>query len=401
MTSWPASRVASLRVETPGCANRIHFNNAGAGLMPQPVIDSIKDHIDLEARIGGYEAAHARAHEIEEAYRAVADLVSAAPRNVAFVENATVAYAQVLSSIPFERGDVVVTTTNDYISNQLMFLSLHKRLGVEVVRTPNTAAGEVDVAGLRSSLARKRPRLVAVTHVPTNSGLVQPIEAIGTVCREFETLYLVDGCQSVGQRAIDVGAIGCDFFSATSRKFLRGPRGAGFLFASDRVLELGLEPLLVDMRGALWIAPDEYALVPSARRFENWEFAYALVLGTGAAAKYAQRVGVEDIAERTTALGEQLRERATAEGLRVLDHGADRCAIVTLQIPGWRPGAFHAELEARGINSTVSTRAYAVIDFDAKGVEWAIRLSPHYYNTEDEVNEVVEAVAELVRKSRD
>jgi len=400
MTPWPPSRLESLRADTPGCGQRIHFNNAGAGLMPKPVLGAIKRHLDLEATLGGYEAAHARAQEVAQAYRAVADLVHAAPNNIAMVENATVAYAQALSSIPFQRGDVIVTTTNDYISNQLMLLSLAKRLGVEVLRAPDTETGEVDLDALRGLIERRRPRLVAVTHIPTNSGLVQPVEAVGALCRAFETLYLVDGCQSVGQRVVDVDAIGCDFFSATSRKFLRGPRGAGFLFASDRVLSAGLEPLFIDMQGAGWTAPDEYARVPTARRFENWEFAYALVLGTGAAAEYAQQVGMAAIAARTTELAGTLRARVVAEGLRVLDRGADRCGIVTIEISGWEPSPFHAALSERGINSTVSRRAYAVIDYDAKGVEWALRLSPHYYNTEDEVDEVVAAVAELVHARR-
>ncbi len=237
MTFWSTERIDHLRSETPGCAHRIHFNNAGAGLMPQPVIAAITEHIDLEAEIGGYEAGDARLEAIDASYRAVATLLNTASRNIAFVENATVAYAQALSSIPFEQGDVLLTTTNDYVSNQIMFLSLVKRFGIEIVRAPDTESGEVDIDGLRAEVAERKPRLVAVTHVPTNSGLVQPVEAIGAVCREMETLYLVDACQSVGQRVIDVEAIGCHFLSATSRKFLRGPRGAGFLYAADSVLD--------------------------------------------------------------------------------------------------------------------------------------------------------------------
>ena len=364
--------------------------------MPRPVIEAIKTHIDLEAAIGGYEAGDARMDAIDASYRAVAGVLNAHPRNIAFVENATVAYAQALSSIPFERGDVLLTTTNDYISNQLMLLSLVKRFGVEIVRAPDTETGEVDVEGLRAQVAGRRPKLVTVTHIPTNSGLVQPVEAIGTVCREFETLYLVDACQSVGQRVLDVEAIGCDFLSATSRKFLRGPRGAGFLYVADSVLDQGLEPMFIDMQGGLWTEANAYDLVPTARRFENWEFAYALVLGTGAAADYAVELGVPAIAARTTALASRLRSTLVDHGLRVLDRGSERCGIVTVEIPGWDGEAFHAELERRGINSAVSTRGYAVIDYDAKGVQWAIRLSPHYYNTESEVDEAAGVLGNLV-----
>ncbi len=397
MTTWSDERIASLRAETPGCARRIHFNNAGAGLMPQPVVAAIKEHIDLEAEIGGYEAGDAQVEAIDASYRSVADLLNTSPQNIAFVENATVAYAQALSSIPFEQGDVLLTTTNDYVSNQLMFLSLVKRFGIEIVRAPDTESGEVDLEGLRSEVQGRRPKLVAITHVPTNSGLVQPVEAIGAVCRELETLYLVDACQSVGQRVIDVEAIGCDFLSATSRKFLRGPRGAGFLYVADSLLDEGFEPLFIDMQGGLWTDRDTYELVPTARRFENWEFAYALVLGTGAAAEYAVAIGISEIASRTAGLAARLRSAVGDTGLRLLDRGAERCGIVTVEVPGWDAKAFHRELENRGINSAVSTRGYAVIDYDAKGVEWAIRLSPHYYNTEAEVDEVAGVLGELAR----
>jgi selenocysteine lyase/cysteine desulfurase len=397
MTTWSDERIATLRAETPGCARRIHFNNAGAGLMPQPVVAAIKEHIDLEAEIGGYEAGDAQVEAIDASYRSVADLLNTSPQNIAFVENATVAYAQALSSIPFEQGDVLLTTTNDYVSNQLMFLSLVKRFGIEIVRAPDTESGEVDLEGLRSEVQGRRPKLVAITHVPTNSGLVQPVEAIGAVCRELETLYLVDACQSVGQRVIDVEAIGCDFLSATSRKFLRGPRGAGFLYVADSLLDEGFEPLFIDMQGGLWTDRDTYELVPTARRFENWEFAYALVLGTGAAAEYAVAIGISEIASRTAGLAARLRSAVGDTGLRLLDRGAERCGIVTVEIPGWDPKAFHGELERRGVNAAVSTRGYAVIDYDAKGVEWAIRLSPHYYNTEAEVDEVAGVLGELAR----
>ena len=395
MTALTPDRIAALRDETPGCANRIHFNNAGAGMMPQPVIDAIKGHIDREAATGGYEAGDAAADAIQASYRAVATLLTAKPRNIAFVENATVAFAQALSAIPFERGDVLLTTTNDYVSNQLMFLSLAKRFGVEIVRAANSESGEVDLERLRAEVAGRRPRLVAVTHVPTNSGLVQPVEAIGAVCRELETMYLVDACQSVGQRVIDVEAIGCDFLTATSRKFLRGPRGAGFLYVADSILEQGFEPLFIDMQGGLWTDAHTYELVPTARRFENWEFAYALVLGTGAAAEYTMSVGMERIAPRTTALAARLRSAVANLGFRVLDRGSERCGIVTAAIPGWEAEPFHAALERKGINSAVSTRGHAVIDYATKGVEWAIRLSPHYYNTEEEVDQVAGALAEL------
>ncbi len=392
--SFRPQDIQRLRDETPGCSERIHFNNAGAGLMPLPVHDAITEHLELETRIGGYEAAAAKGDAFAACYAAVAELLLTKSRNIAFVENATVAYAQALSAVPWKSGDVILTSEDDYISNQIMFLSLARRHGIRIVRAPVGAGGGVDEDAMVHLMDAHRPRLVALTHIPTNSGLVQPVEAIGRACRERDLLYLVDACQSVGQRVVDVAHIGCDFLSATSRKFLRGPRGAGFLYVSDRALEAGLEPLFPDMRGARWIEADIYESVSSAKRFENWEFAWALVLGTGAAVRYALSIGLDAIGTRACALSVNLRTQLRDAGLQVLDRGTELGAIVTVHLPGADPDQLLARLAERRINANLSLREYAVIDFDRKGVPWALRLSPHYYNTEEEVQTVVSALAQ-------
>ncbi|MFD6142142.1 aminotransferase class V-fold PLP-dependent enzyme [Promicromonospora sp. NPDC060271] len=388
--------VAALRADTPGTDRVIHFNNAGCGLMARPVTAAMVDHLNLEAQIGGYEAAAARAAEVRGFYTEIATLINTSPDNIAFAGSATHAYATALSSIPFEAGDVILTTRDDFISNQIAFLSLRKRFGVRIVHAPNTPEGVVDVDAMAALMRTHRPRLVSVTHVPTNSGLVSPVAEIGRLCRELDLLYLVDACQSVGQLVIDVEEIGCDLLTATCRKFLRGPRGSGFLYVSDRVLRAGHEPLFIDMHGARWTAPDAYEPVATAARFEEWEFPYATVLGSAAAVRYARDVGIEAIARRTPALAARLRAGlAPIHGVRVLDRGPDPAALVTFEIAGWQPQAFKAAMDDRGINSALSFREFAQFDFADKDVDWCLRLSPHYYNTEDEVDRVADAVAEL------
>ena len=379
--------LARLRAETPGCASRIHFNNAGSGLMATPVLEAITEYLELEAELGGYEAADAREEAIHDFYAATAQLLGCKARNIAFASNATDAFARALSSIPFASGDLILTTRDDYISNQIAFFSLRKRFGV-------------DVGAMERLMRERRPRLVAVTHIPTNSGLVQPVAEIGRRCRELELLYLVDACQSVGQYAIDVEQLGCDFLSATGRKFLRGPRGSGLLYVSDRALAAGYEPLFIDMRGARWVGPEDYRQVETAARFEDWEFSYATFLGSAAAIRYALTVGIDVIAERTPALGATLRERlAELDGVRIFDRGRRRCAIVTFTVDGWNSEVLMTELRRRRINSSVSAREHALYDFTDKGVEACVRMSPHYYNTEQEVDEVVDAVRELAASS--
>lgn len=385
------------RDETPGCTYRNHLNNAGAALMPEPVIRAIEDHITLESQIGGYEAAEYCAGEINRAYDAIASLVKAAPRNIAITSNSTAAFIQALSSIDFQAGDVILTSRCDYTSNQLHYLSLARRQQVRVVRANDLPDGGIDPDSVRALARQTRPRLVAVSWVPTNSGLVQDVVSIGEVCEALGVPYLVDACQAAGQLPIDVGRLRCDFLSATARKFLRGPRGIGFLYVADRSLARGDHPLYVDMRGAKWTAPDELSLVDDARRFEDWEFPYALVLGLGAAIEHAQSVGVARAGARAAALAAYLRTRVMQlHGVRVLDRGRDQCAIVTLDVAGQDAGTIVEQLRHRHINTAASLAWYGLIDMAEKRAESALRLSPHYYNTVEEVDAAIEALREII-----
>lgn len=388
--------LSRLRADTPGCAARIHFNNAGAALPPRPVVQAMHEYLDLEAQIGGYEAADLRAAEVAGFYTAVAQMLGADPRNIAFSGSATDAYARALSAVPLKAGDVVLTTENDYVSNQIAFLSLQKRQGIRVLRAADTPEGGVDVADMERLIKMHRPALVAVTHVPTNSGLVQPVEAVGRLCRTEGIWYLVDACQSAGQMPLDVTRIGCDFLAATLRKFLRGPRGAGFLYVSDRALDAGLEMLLPDMRGANWTGPDEYVALPDARRYEYWEMSPALLLGSKAAVEYALALGLDAVQQRVGRLAE-LTRRMLGElpGLRVLDRGASLCGIVTAWHADWQPQALLRYLADQGINGRITTIGSAQLDFSKKGVSWALRISPHYYNTEEEIAALGEALRRL------
>lgn len=381
------------RADTPGVAHRIHLNNAGAALMPEPVHRAITDHLQLETEIGGYEASDARAEAVAAGYADLAGLVGASPDEIAVTSSATAGFALALSTIDWQPGDRLVTTLCDYTSNQIQYLALARRRGVEILHAPDLPEGGVDPEGVRALLAGGGVRLVAVSWVPTNSGLVQDAEAVGAVCEAFGVPYLVDACQAVGQMPVDVARLRCDYLSTTARKFLRGPRGIGFLYAARRALARGDHPLFVDMRGADWTGSAAYAVSPSARRFEEWERPYALQLGLAAAARYALAVGLETAQARAWALAERLREGLAAlPGVRVLDRGRARCAIVTFHVEGRDSRAVVAELARQRINAVASLRQYGIFDFDAKGVADAVRLSPHYYNTEAEVDAAVEVV---------
>ena len=388
--------LARWRSDTPGCSRLVHLNNAGAALAPRPVSDAILGYLRLEQELGGYEARDAESEAIQRTYAALGRLLGAEARNIALVQNSTVAFAQAITAFDLGPGDIVLTSRSDYASNQIMYLSLARRRGVEVVRAPEAPEGGIDADEVRRLIRQRRPSLVALTWIPTNSGLVQPVEAVGQICREAGVPYLIDACQAAGQVPIDVLRLHCDYLSGTARKFLRGPRGLGFLYVSDRALQAGAHPLLVDMHGADWTEPDVFELTPDARRFETWEFAHALVLGLGAAAEYALAIGVDRAGQRARELAAYARASLAAlPGIRVLDRGPELCAIATIAIAGRDTADIKLQLRARGINTSSPHREDAVIDMDEKQTTSALRISPHYYNTREEIDTAVEALREL------
>lgn len=383
------------RNDTPGTKDRIHFNSAGASLMPRPVIDAIQQHISLEAAIGGYEAADQVSSDFQGFYESAARLLNAKSGNIAFTSSSTSSYARAISCVPFEKGDTVLIANEDYVSNQLAFLSLQKRWGIRLVRAASMPSGGVDVEDMKRQMDAFHPKLVSLTHVPTNSGLVQPVEEVGKLCRERSIPYLVDACQSVGQWPVDVQKIQCDFLSLNFRKFLRGPRGTGLLYVSDAILQKQWEPLFIDTRGANWTAINQYTLRTDARRFEEWELPYALVLGCKAAMDYAMKIGISQIQARNKVLCEMIRDGVRSLGLQLLDQGPELCSIITIRIPNARPEAVLENLRKQKINTSISSYDAALIDFEKKGVEWALRASPHYYNSKEEVDILLQALAKL------
>jgi cysteine desulfurase/selenocysteine lyase len=385
--------VRRVRADTPGCRDVVHLNNAGAALAPRVVVDAVVEHLELEARVGGYAAADAVAARSAAVYDSVATLLGAAPDEIALVENATRAWDMVFYALAtsFAPGDRILTSRAEYASNVIGMLQAARHTGAEVVVVPDDESGQLSVDALRD-LLDERVRLIAISWIPTQSGLVNPAAAVGAVAREAGVPYLLDACQAVGQLPVDVDALACDFLSATGRKYLRGPRGTGLLYVRRSRLA-GLEPPFLDVHAARWEAGDEVHVRDDARRFESWEHSVANRLGLGTAVDYALALGSDAISTRIDGLATTLRARLVdVPGLALHDEGVERCGIVTFTIDAVDVYELAARLRAAGINISVSTIDFARYDFEARGLEAVARASVHYYNTDEELDRFVAAL---------
>ena len=360
------------------------------------MLEAVLDHLRLEARIGGYEAADRNAALLERAYQAAAALIGASPDEIALVDSATRAWDMAFYSVPLRPGDRILCSMAEYASNYIAFLHAARRTGARVEVVPDDEHGQLSVQALKAMMD-ERVRLVAITHVPTNGGLVNPAAEVGRVARQAGALYLLDACQSVGQLPVDVDAIGCDMLATTGRKWLRGPRGTGFLYVRREALER-LEPAMLDFHAATWVAPDRYEVRPDARRFETWEADVAARVGLGAAIDYALSWGIEAIWQRVRQLADTLRVRlAEIPGVTVRDLGQVRCGIVTFTVEGLQATDVRQALLQERINVSVSRASATLLDMQRRGLSELVRASVHYYNTEDEIDRFCQALRGLPR----
>jgi cysteine desulfurase / selenocysteine lyase len=393
--------VARARRETPGCTRVAHFNNAGAALPPQPVLDALLGHLQEEANVGGYEAADAAANQRQSTYQAIARLLGCSPDEIALVENATRGWDMAFYSLRFRPGERILTSAAEYASNYIAYLQVARQTGAVIEVIPNDEHGQVSLEAMERSLAKGGVGLVGLTHVPTNGGLVNPAEEVGRLTRAAGVPYLLDACQSVGQWPVDVEAIGCDMLSVTGRKFLRGPRATGFLYVRRSMIER-MEPPLLDLHAAEWVERDRFEIHPTARRFENWEQYVAGHIALGVAAEYAMHWGMEAIRRRVTTLAEALRTALSeVPGVMVRDLGRERCGIVSFTVEGMDPALIRDTLRRRQFNVSVTSLSSTRLDMEARGIQSMVRASVHYYNTEEEVEELVTHVKEMARGGRE
>ncbi|ROS42842.1 selenocysteine lyase/cysteine desulfurase [Amycolatopsis thermoflava] len=394
MTTLREEDVDRFRRDTPGTEEVVHLNNAGSALPPRQVTDTVLDYLREESVRGGYETAAAHDDRIQAVPDAIARFLGAEAADISVTDSATRSWQAVFYAFRFEPGDRILTCRSEYASNAIAYLQIARRTGAVVEVVEDDESGQLDVADLERRLDDD-VKLIAITHVPTQGGLVNPAEEIGAIAESAGIPFLLDACQSAGQLDLDVRRLRCDALSGTGRKYLRGPRGTGFLYTHPRLRER-LDPAMLDLHSATWTAPDSFEIAPDGRRFETWERNHGLVLGLGAAVEYAQEIGLSAIEERVTALAARLRaDLSQIGGVSVHDQGKRKCGIVTFSVAGTDAAEVQAALAAAKINTSVARPTSYQYDQEVRHLPDMVRASVHYYNTEDELRALAETVERL------
>lgn len=384
--------LAQVRADTPACEHLIHFNNAGCALSPAEVTAAVTKHLYLEQELGGYEAANQAERDISNFYTQLACMLHCDESELAFMESATRAWQTALLSLDLKAGDQILTADNEYASNYLSLLHLSRQLGVELITIPSGNDGLVDPQHIADSITAKT-RAVALTHLASQRGDIQAIAEVGEIARAKGLVFLVDACQSVGQVELNLEQLTCDFLCGTGRKYLRGPRGTGFLYANKDTTP-SLLPPVVDLHSATWLSPSQFEINAGAIRFESWERNIAGVIGLGKALQYANSLGMKSIQARIRQLAESLnRQLQSIDGVEIHERSANLSGIVTLSKANTEAGNLREKLQAQGANTSVAKKHNARLDLDSVLDRDVLRASLHYYNTEEEITRFVDLVA--------
>ena len=389
-----ALNITRLRQDTPGCEERIHFNNAGAALPTRQTLQQVTDFLQREATIGGYEAAREAHETIESTYESIARLINASSSEVALMESSTRAWDSIFYSLPYRAGDRILTGHSEYVSNYVAMMQLSRRYGIKIDVIDDDEHGQIDLQKLSDALDDD-VSLVALTWCPTNNGLINPAREVGDLLRSQRAYYLLDACQAVGQLPADVQQLGCDFMTATGRKFLRAPRGTGFLYVRQALCR-EIEPAQIDMRAARWTEMNKYELRQDARRFETWETSHALRLGLKSAVDQLLQLGDRAVARRIHHLADVLR-RSLREipHIQLKDKGLQQSGIVSFASNRLGTCKLESVLIDAGINVSVSQLKMARLDMEPRGLVATIRASLHIYNTEEEIARFCRVLAEI------
>lgn len=377
-----AAQVAAGRAATPGWGDALLLNHAGASVMSAAALAALQQQLALESRVGPMDAADAVAAQLQQLREGAARLLNAGSDEVAIMGSGSAAFGAVWSAFthkaPLRPGDRILVGRQEWGGN----LATYQRAGASVEVLPCRADGSVDVEA-STALIDEHVRLISLTWLPANGGLINDAAGLGRLARAAGVPYLIDAGQAIGQLPVDVQALGCDVLKGAGRKHLRGPRGTALLYVRRSFLDR-LDPPWVDVLG-----PRD-----DARRFETAEQPVALRLALQVAIAEALELGIDAIGARVQALAALLRERLAAlPQVRLHDLGAGpRSGLVSFTIDGEAAPVTRARLARQGIHVGANGVPYTPLDMQARGLDGVVRASFSWLNNQADIERLASAL---------
>ncbi|NRG16994.1 aminotransferase class V-fold PLP-dependent enzyme [Rhizobiales bacterium] len=393
--------VERLRADTPGVENVTHFNHSSCSLPSNQVLREVVGHLYREAASGPSEVGILAAADVQATRDAAAQLLNASPGEIALTGSGSQGWGAAFAALPrLKPGDRLLTSRHEWGGNLSMMRRAAERSGATVEFIPCRTDGTVSPEAL-ANMIDERVKLVALTWLPANGGLINPAAELGRITRAAGVPYFVDAGQALGQLETDVNAIGCDVLKGAGRKFLRGPRGTAILYVRDSFLR-SLDPMTCDVLSAPWLDGGP-RLREDARRFETSENSFALQLGLGEAIRQALEIGIANIRDRIETLSQKLRaELSEMAGIAPLDLGTEKSGIVSFSIPGMPAAEVRGHLARNNINVAAIAAAYCPVDMAERGLSEVVRASVSYLTTESEIDRLTDALRQLrATRSRD
>jgi len=371
----------------------LYVNHARISPAPPSVVTAIEDQLRRES-IRGWSRDEEQA-VVVDVRSVLAELIGAEAEEIALVQSATWAFNLLVNGLRWRPDDNVVVTDLLYrsIAHVLLRLRDEQQVSLRVVASEGLRFDPDSVA----SCVDEHTRLVVVPILPLFCGVPQPVAALRALFRSSDTFLVLNATQAAGQLPIDVRALGCDFLFGTSRKWLRGPRGLGFLYIRRSLIPT-LRPSFVGYPAASWLADDHVRFADNIDRFRVGDYPYALLCGLAAAVRLAIATGIEQIASRNAYLGSLCRDRlASVGGVTVHDAREGVTGTVPITIAGLDADAVVHQLADHGVLTCALYEEDARLAFRKLGVPSLVRISLHHVNTVEDVERLSQTIEQIAR----
>ena len=373
----------------------INFNNAGASKNPEFVVNRIKEYLDEEVIFGGYYAAEKNKKHIINFYKNLSFLINCHESEISFVPSSTYGWNFFLDSVNLEKGDNIIIFDNEYGNN---FLSLLKKKNVEIRVSEIDTNGKICLSNLKKKIDKKT-KIICVCHIASQSGNIQNVEEICKVSKKLNNkiIFLLDACQSIGHIKIDVKKINCDVMVGSGRKYLRGPRGTGFMYIKDSIKK-NIRPSIFDSRSC--VLKKMKTILYKKNLFETFEFPPALIIGLSESLSYLNKLGIKKIEKKIKNLSIYFRKKIKKiNSVTVYENPLLLSGINTISVEKKPVEKIHKYLLKKKILTSICTTSTSYHHFEKMNVKKLLRISFHHYNTRKEIDYLVEVLNDLAKSN--